>query len=116
MKGRELNVGERVDRPAILAIGSDIFVRHLATLFVPLEQRLCVGQSLTCSGESRNYLLQSCTSCRAGWSILLTQEFLGLSGPRHELTIEAKPIGTELFPKPSRSRRIADSVKKFSIK
>ena len=102
VEGCELEVGQRRDVPAVAAIGVDIVADGLRARLGSVEERAhaCrdVAAALSSGRERADGGGERRRGRRADRRVLRSQEFLGLHGPRHQLAVEASPVGFEIPP------------------
>src|SRR3954451_2021765 len=101
MERGELQVIYRVHRPAVTLICVNILVYHFSTCTILREQTLYLlaWGVLLCLFEKRYRVPQRGAGCYANRSVLVSQKLLGLSGPGHQLAVQAHPICIELLPR-----------------
>ena len=104
---RELQVGERLDRPAVVAVGGDVRARPcLARSRIALEQRRRRRRRAPPPAPAPRRPRRSAAGRgRADRRVLLPQQLLRLGRPRHQLAVEADPVGLELVPEAGRVER-----------
>src|SRR5438045_9229544 len=97
MKGRELEVVERLNGPAVAAICGDKMFRKSRRLAESMTEfsDIVVGSGLV---QILKYFMKGSASRCTDRSILTTQELLSFGGPGHKLRIKAEPIGAKGIP------------------
>src|SRR5262245_26432280 len=103
MERRDAIIIERSDRPTITPISLGILPGAGATGLEMREQRRERRVTGGRAFQERNRGGETGAGCGARRSILLTDQRLGLSGPRHDLRIEQSPC--RLMPIPERHLR-----------
>src|SRR5690242_12143681 len=98
MKRRELQIVERLDRPAVTPVSIDVLCGSRLSLSIAIEQRRDLGVRLLRLRERADNVDQRRARGGANGRILLPNEFLRLSRPRHQLTVQTNPVRLELVP------------------
>lgn len=92
-KWRKLDVVKSGDRPAVVAIGIGEPLGQSAALLITLDKFVAddtpLGGDAQCVQHISQRAAGRCANCR----VLLLDELLRLGRPRHDLAVEAHPVG-----------------------
>src|SRR5687768_13067347 len=118
VKRSQSEVEHGLHRPAVAAVGGEVVADHGAAASGALQEG---AHGLTARTGCRSTLQELLGGSEgrdggaADGGILPAQEVLCLGGPGHELAIEAKPVGSELFPESAPRQGLADMLQQRAL-
>src|SRR5262249_51954518 len=115
VKRSDSNIPKRFDGPAVAPIRPCEPLREVQANLVPLDERTDIDAPSRTPFDFMNGLAQTDARRRSDRRVLLSNQFERLGRPRHQLAVEAHPIGVETFPETISIERATHRSQQLSL-